>query len=114
MFDWFPIDTAPENEVVVITDGHVWGAAKRRSYVEPETIGFDPRKLGMEVSALNPNTMRPNPDAGKVTWYWSAICGWSGWDEDTDWEAGEYEQRMPRPISPTHWAPLPKLPAVIF
>ena len=108
---WQPIETAPEGEIVVVTDGLVWGAARKWRYVEPEIIGFDPRKIGMKISALSPNTERPNPDAGKVTWHWSAICGWSGWDEGTAWEDGEYEQRTPKLLNPTHWMPLPAAPS---
>lgn len=110
--EWQPIDTAPNGGIIIVTDGSVFGAAKRWSYAEPAIIGYDPRKFGMQTSIF-PNTERPNPRAGEVRWFWLAVAGWSAWNEDAEWEEGEYERASPKMLaaeSVTHWMPLPEPP----
>jgi hypothetical protein len=77
---WQPIETAPEDGMVMVTDGEVFGAAKRFDYVEPQS--------------------------SVVTRYWSAIAGWSAWSPEAEWEVGVYADASPKLLEPTHWMPL--------
>lgn len=90
----------------MVTDGEVFGAAKRFDYVEPPTIGFD----SPAVYGFGENTERPNPDAGRLMRYWTAIAGWTVWSPETEWESGDFSDRSPKLLEPTHWAPMPELP----
>lgn len=96
--EWRPIETAPLDRPIMVTDGKIYGVAARHSWVEQDTIGFNNKTR----YGFGEDTERPNPLAGQVHHYWSAEAGWCNWD-DAEWEDGEYEQRGPRSIEPTHW-----------
>lgn len=104
MIDWKPIETAPLDRPVMITDGEIFGVAERLSWTEAATLGYDSSQWG------GPNTLRPNPRAGQINYYWGAVAGWTALSSDVEWEDGEYEQSGPRSIEPTHWAEPPQLP----
>lgn len=105
MIDWQPISTVPLDRPALVTDGKVWGVAKRWTYTEPAEIGYNNSPM------FGGDTRRPNPKAGEITHYWAPTAGWCIWDEETEWETGEYEQRSPDGcVQATHWAEIPAPP----
>jgi hypothetical protein len=94
--NWQPIETAPETGVVLVTDGLVFGAAKRFDYVQPAEIN-------VYIGYKKKKAVRPNPRAGQLDRSWSAIAGWSAWDECRGWMDSD---RFPPLLKATHWMPL--------
>lgn len=101
MIDWRPIETVPLDRPIMLTDGLIFGAAERNSWTE---ISHFKEWNGKEFVSV------PNPKAGQINYYWSPLAGWTVINRDVEWEDGEYEQRSPKSIKPTHWAELPQLP----
>ena len=105
--NWQPINTAPQDErIVMASDGSIFGAATRWVYVEPATVGFN----SLARYGFGENTERPNPIAGKATTYYLAVGGWSYWSDETEHEQGEYDSRGPKMMTATHWAEMPDRP----
>jgi hypothetical protein len=79
--EWQPIETAPLDRPLFVTDGLVFGVATRWTSTDQQTH------------------------------YWSPVAGWCVWDEDTEWETGEYEQRGADGCRrATHWTEIPSPP----
>lgn len=86
--EWQLIETAPrDGRVVLVSDGERFAAAEPFDYTEPAEIGGG-------------DTMRPNPDAGKVRKLWTCI-GCSAFTREP--ELLDESWNVWNILEPTHW-----------
>ncbi|WP_210164319.1 hypothetical protein [Methylopila sp. 73B] len=93
---WKPIDTVPRDGTrVMLTNGVWFSAGSLVRHVEPETTSEGKTPQGWSVRQV------PNPDAGKVSYYFSLDNPCAFLEEDQDYP--DYDRHFDR-WEPTHWS----------